>query len=501
AYRYRDGVIHMVASYGLGPAGLREVQRVFPRPASDDTIVGSVILTRQPALIRDVEREEGVPALSRGMIQALETRSQVTIPMLRAGEPIGVMTLGWTEPEAFDEQKIALLQTFADQAVIAVENVRLLTELEARNRALTEALEQQTATSDILRVISRSPNDVQPVFDSIAASALRLCDAKLCTTFTFDGELIHLVASHHVTEEGAAAYRDAYPSRPGRASGTHRAILTRTIVHIPDIREDREYELRALARANDYGCVLAVPMLRDGHPVGVITVGREAARPFPSEQIELLKTFADQAVIAIENVRLFTELQEKNRALTAAHAQVSESLEQQTATSEVLRVISSSPTDLQPVFDSIAASALRLCDAKLCTAFRFDGELIHLVGSRHVSEEGAAAYRDAYPSRPGRQSGTHRAILTRTIVHIPDIREDAEYELGALARANDYGCVLSVPMLRDGHPVGAITVGREAARPFTNAQIELLKTFADQAVIAIENVRLFKELEEKNSAL
>src|ERR1700730_15576389 len=193
-----------------------------------------------------------------------------------------------------------------------------------QERALSEALEQQTATSEILRVISHSPNDVQPVFDSIAASALRLCDAKLCTTFTFDGELIHLVASHHVTEEGAAAYRDTYPSRPGRASGTHRAILTRTIVHIPDIREDPEYELRALARANDYGCVLAVPMLRDGHPVGVITVGREAARPFPSEQIELLKTFADQAVIAIENVRLFTELQEKNRALTSPDPQVTE---------------------------------------------------------------------------------------------------------------------------------------------------------------------------------
>jgi len=214
-----------------------------------------------------------------------------------------------------------------------------LAQLQMRSRELVEAREQQTATGEILRVISRSPNDVQPVFDSIAASALRLCDAKLCTTFTFDGELIHLVASHHVTEEGAAAYRDACPSRPGRASGTHRAILTRTIVHIPDIREDPEYELRALARANDYGCVLAVPMLRDGHPVGAITVGREAARPFPSEQIELLRTFADQAVIAIENVRLFKELEARNRDLTA--------------TSQIPRVISSSPTDVQPVFDTI----------------------------------------------------------------------------------------------------------------------------------------------------
>ena len=501
AYRYKDGVIHMVASYGLGPAGLREVQRVFPRPASNDTIVGSVILTRQPALIRDVEREEGVPALSRGMIQALETRSQVTIPMLRAGEPIGAMTLGWTEPEAFDEQKIALLQTFADQAVIAVENVRLLTELEARNRALAEALEQQTATSDILRVISRSPNDVQPVFDSIAASALRLCDAKLCTTFTFDGELIHLVASHHVTEEGAAAYRDAYPSRPGRASGTHRAILTRTIVHIPDIREDPEYELRALARANDYGCVLAVPMLRDGHPVGVITVGREAARPFPSEQIELLKTFADQAVIAIENVRLFTELQEKNRALTAAHAQVTEALEQQTATAEILHVISRSQTDVQPVFDTIVKSAVRLCDGLFSALFRFDGDLIHHAAQHNYTPEALEELHRVFPARPTRALCTGRAILERAVVHIPDVEVDPEHQHQALRRAIGWRSGLFVPMLREGAPIGVIEVARSEAGPFSEEQIALLKTFADQAVIAVENVRLFTELEARNHDL
>src|SRR5216683_1253653 len=183
-YRYDGDVIHMVAGYGLSTVGLGEVKRVFPRPASDDTIAGRVILTRQPALIRDIEQEEGVPALSRQMIEALETRSQVTIPMLRSGEPIGAMTLGWAEPEAFDEQQIALLQTFADQAVIAIENVRLFKELEEKNRALTaahaqvtEALEQQTATGEILGVISSSPTNVQPVFDTIASSATRLCNA------------------------------------------------------------------------------------------------------------------------------------------------------------------------------------------------------------------------------------------------------------------------------------------------------------------------------------
>jgi len=248
-----------------------------------------------------------------------------------------------------------------------------------------ETQEQQTATAEILRVISASPSDVQPVFDSIAASALRLCDAKLCTVFRFDGELIHLVGSRHVSEEGAAAYRDAYPSRPGRQSGTHRAILTRAIVHIPDIREDPEYELRALARANDYGCVLSVPMLRDGQPVGAITTGREAARPFTKEQIELVRTFADQAVIAIENVRLFTETKE--------------ALEQQTAIAEILRVISSSPTDVQPVLDAIAERAVYLSGAMFGRVMRREGDQIHVAAQyNYPGEERDRAARE-FPVR------------------------------------------------------------------------------------------------------
>ena len=223
-------------------------------------------------------------------------------------------------------------------------------------KRLAEAQEQQAAAAEILRVISSSPTDVQPVFDSIAASALRICDARLCTVFRFDGELIHLVALQQVSTEGAAAYSNAYPARPGRGGGTHRAILTGSIVHIPDIRDDPEYELQDLARANQFGCVLSVPMLRDGHPIGAITVGREAARPFSDAQIELLRTFADQAVIAIENVRLFTELQQKNDALTEAHARVTEGLEQQTATSEVLQVISRSAFDLIPSSRMLFAS-------------------------------------------------------------------------------------------------------------------------------------------------
>jgi signal transduction histidine kinase len=325
-YRYDGTLIHLVASHGLSAGGLGEVQQVFPRPAGDDTIAGQVILARQPVYMRDIEREREVPALSRRMIEALGTRSQVTIPMLRAGEPIGAMTVGWSEPEAFNDQQIALLKTFADQAVIAIENVRLFKELDARNSDLTESLEQQTATGEILRVISGSQTDVQPVFETIAENSLRLCDATFSTVFRFDGELIHLAALRNMSPEGAAAIRAAFPMAAGRGGATARAILTRDIVHIPDVREHAEYMLKGLSQTADFRSILSVPMLRDGNPIGAITVAGPLARSFPEKQIQLLKTFADQAVIAIENVRLFTESQDKTQQLEIANRHKSEFL-------------------------------------------------------------------------------------------------------------------------------------------------------------------------------
>ena len=496
-YRYEDGVIHMVAGYGLGAAGLREVQRVFPRPASDDTIVGSVILTRQPALIRDIEHEEGVPALSRGMIQALGTRSQVTIAMLRAGEPIGAMTLGWAEPEAFDEQQIALLQTFADQALIAIENVRLFNELKARNHDLTESLEQQTATSDILRVISSSPTDVQPVFTAIAQRAMRLCDGTFCNVVRYDGDLLHLAAQAHVTAEALEAMKQIFPTRPSRSTVVGRVVLETAVVHLPDVQGDVEFN-QPLAAAFRGRSALGVPLLRDGQPIGAIVVGRSESQPFTDNQIELLQTFTDQAVIAIENVRLFTELQEKNQALTEAHAQVTEALEQQTATSEILRVISSSPTDEQPVFDAIARSSIRLCGAAFSVVATLDAdEMLHLVASEHVGTEGRQSLAAAYPMRPNRGQLAGRATLDRAVVHVPDVALDPEYVGAALGNR----ATLSVPMLRQGIPIGTITIGRFEPLPFSDQQIELLQTFADQAVIAIENVRLFDQVQARTREL
>src|SRR5258705_113190 len=286
-------------------------------------------------------------------------------------------------------------------------------------KALADSLEQQTATSEILRVISSSPTDAQPVFGSIAASAHRLCGAKLTTVFRFDGRLIHIAALHDVSTQGAAAYRDAYPAPPGRGGATHRAILTRSIVHIPDIREDPEYELQGLARAADYGSALSVPMLRQGHPIGAITVGREAATPFPDEQIELLRTFADQAVIAIENVRLFTELQEKNADLTKA-------LEQQTATSEVLKVISRSTFDLQPVLQTLIENATRLCSAQQGFIFRAEGDLYHLAVD-YNAPPAFSEWAQRYDIWAGDGTVVGRVALENRAIQILDAQTDADW--------------------------------------------------------------------------
>jgi GAF domain-containing protein len=364
---------------------------------------------------------------------------------------------------------------------------------------LTEAREQQTATSQVLRVISSSPTDVQPVFDAIAQSARRLCDAAFCAVLRFDGQLLHFVAHHGLTAEGVEAARRAFPRAPDRGSAAGRAILSGAVDQIPDVHADPDYALGAVATVVTYRSHLAVPMVRDGVPIGVITVPRSQVGTFPDRQIELLQTFADQAVIAIENVRLFTELQEKNRALTEAHAQVTEALEQQTATSEILRVISQSPTDLRPVLDAVAESAARLCDSMDATIFRVDGDTLHQAVSfgplPHLGADGRLPL--------SRGSVTGRAIVDRQIVHIHDMPAEASQfpEGSAFAVRLGHRTILAAPLLRGDVGLGAILIRRPDVRPFTDKQIALLKTFADQAVIAIENVRLFNELQVRNREL
>jgi GAF domain-containing protein len=484
-FRFDGELIHWVAAKGASAAQEEALRIVWPRPATPGTLVGRTILGGTTLHIEDVAADPTFTVMPAART-VLAIRTVLNVPMLRDGRPVGVIGLIRSEVKPFSAREISLVQTFADQAVIAIENVRLFTALEARNRDLT-------ATSQILQVISRSPTDIQPVFDAIARNASALCDGEYAIVVRLDGDVLHLVAQSNTRPGVVVSTERLFPRRVGRDISSGRAILDRAVVHIPDVERDPDYAPDAV-RAGIARSYLSVPMLREGVPVGAIGVSRATAGPFNPEQIALLSTFADQAVIAIENVRLFRELEMRNRDLTQA-------LEQQTATSEILRVMSRSQTDAQPVFDAIVESAVALCGGLFSTAFRFDGELVHLAAQHNVNAEGLAGLRRIYPAPPSRGLGVGRAILDRAVIHIPDIEDDAEFQQLSLARAIGWRSALIVPMLREGAPIGVVTVGRALPGLFSDGEIELLKTFADQAVIAVENVRLFTELERRNRDL
>jgi GAF domain-containing protein len=497
--------IEMVALTSTDAAGDAAARASYPVSLQSENPHAQVLRDRAPLNIADAQIDTRVLEAVRAAARARGYRSWVVVPMLHHDEAVGTIGVAREEPGGFTGDEIALLKTFADQAVIAIENVRLFTELEEKNRALTEAhtqvsqaLEQQTATSEILRVISSSPTDLAPVFNTILANACRLCDAGLAGLWRYDEGALVGVAHYNGSPEFARWFLTT-KIFPGPQGPARKAALERRIVHVTDMTAEPGFSPVVLQyeRART---VLAVPLLREGVLVGVMSMWRREIHSFTDQQIELVRTFADQAVIAIENVRLFTELQKKNEALTQAHAQVSESLEQQTATSEILRVISSSPTAVQPVFDAIASNAVRLCNAVNGLVMRFDGQLQHLAAHYNVDPERLAAVREASPRSPSRGSLSGRAILTRAVVHVPDVSEDPEYTRPA-ATTIGYRSVLAVPMMHEGVALGAIVVARDVVAPFSDAHIALIQTFADQAVIAIENVRLFTELQEKNGAL
>jgi GAF domain-containing protein len=493
-YLVEDGLMHLVAHHNFSPAALEHLQRRFPMPVSQaEGFAARVIREGVLVHLHDAQTDPEVPEMTRRTTQALGARSVLYVPMLRDRVAIGGIVVSRSEVKPFSAKEIALIRTFADQAVIAIENVRLFTELQEKNRALTEALEQQTATAEILRVISSSPGDIQPVFDAIAANATRLCDAINGLVIRFDGQLLHLAAHYNVDPERLAAVRQAYPRPPSRGALSGRAILTRDVVHVPDVSKDPEY-LLPVATTIGYRSVLAVPMMHEGVPRGTILVARDVVAPFSDTHIALIRTFADQAVIAIENVRLFKELGSRN-------AELSETLARQMATGEVLRGISRAPTDTQPVFDIIATSARRLCDAIYGQVQLRDGDLLRLAALDNVDPDSTAAIQRAHPLLIDEGNLGGRVVRQCSVVRIPDLLDDPTYQYKSAWTGSGVRSLLGVPMLRDGAPIGVIAVGRATPGLFSDKQVELLETFADQAVIAIENVRLFNELEARTAQL
>ena len=436
----------------------------------------------------------------RGLVDTSGIRASLSVALQKGETLLGMINVYRQDVRPFTDNQIKLVEDFASQAVIAIENARLLSELRQRTTQLTEALEQQTATADVLKVISRSQFDLQLVLDNLIQTATSLCSAKRGVIFRRDGELYRAAAFYNATSE-LIEFVKSHPITPGRRTITARVALERRVIHVADLQEDAEYTY-ALRDTDPIRTEIGVPMFRGDDLVGVFILYKLKVGPFTDKQIELVTTFADQAVIAIENVRLLNELRQRTTDLTERTADLTEALEQQTATSEVLQVISSSPGDLQPVFATMLEKAVRICDAKFGNIYRWDGEAFHLVAAQNTPPA-FAEFRQRSPLHPDPKVGLGRMLTRKSFIHVDDLAAEPAYierrDASAIAAVELAGVRTSllVPMMKESAVIGALGLFREQVRPFTDKQIALVTNFAAQAVIAIENARLLRELRER----
>jgi two-component system, NtrC family, sensor kinase len=487
--RFVDDELHLAAFTATNPKADEALKSSFPRPLSE---FPPFMLVRdgETQQFTDTEAED-VPPLLRDLARLRGYRSMLFTPLMNNDKPIGMISVTCKEPGRFAAHHIQLVRTFADQAVIAIENVRLFDEVQAKTRDLTETLQQQTATADVLEVISRSAFDLNPVFQTVAESSVKLCGSDKALIFRFDGELLRISASFNAPPH-LLEWLERNPIRPGRYSVAARAGLECRTVHVADVLADPEHTYGA-KNVEPFRTVLGVPMLKGNDLLGVILVYHNEVRPFTAKQVALVETFADQAVIAIENVRLFDEVQARTRDLT-------EALQQQTATADVLKVISRSAFDLQTVLDTLTESAARLCEADSSHIYLVDGDVARLAACSGFSKEYEELLRRT-PLAPDRGTLVGRTLQEGRVIHLPDAVADKEYVFREAQRLGRFRTMLGVPMLRDGVTIGVLSVTRSEVLPFAEKQIALLQTFSDQAVIAIENVRLFDEVQARTREL
>src|SRR5262245_29015209 len=481
--RIIDGVVHLAASTAENEATAQAMWGLLPYPLASDRIHARVARTGQVVVTVDIEAATHVPQDVKEFAKTVGWRSMVVVPMLRNGVAIGTIGITRREPGPFDDKTVDLLQTFADQAVIAIENARLFNETH-------EALERQTATADILKVIASSPSDVQPVFEAIASSANRLLGGHATGVIRAIDGVLHLAAFTPVNPAADAVLKSMFPM-PASAIPFFELLARGEPYQEPDTEAIPVEEPKRLARARGYRSLLCVPLMNAGQAIGIISVSRAAAGTFAPHEVQLLQTFADQDVIALENARLFNETKE--------------ALEQQTATSEVLEVISSSPGELQPVFSKMLENATRVCEANFGIMNLWDGEKFQSAAEHNVPPA-FVAYRQKNALYPDPDTAIGTVFRTLQTVQVHDLRESPAYLAGvpiSVAITDGAGArtLISVPMLKEGELVGVFTIYRQEVRPFTDKQIALVENFTRQAVIAIENTRLLRELRERTSDL